>query len=88
MAEINQKSGRTNSWSPPDTSARMKKFAEDGFVGQTCQLIEILIGTGRNADAETIRDQAVAVLDDPRLKSAVSDAEKRVQTRSPRTGNL
>jgi serine/threonine protein kinase len=84
IADMNQKRGWTNAWSPPDTSAMMKHSAEDRFVGQTCQLIEILIGTGRKANAESIRDQAVGVLDDPRLKSAVSDAEKRIQQRSLR----
>ena len=64
---------------PPGMSEIMKKSSEDGFVGQTCKLIEILIGAGRKAEAEKIRDQAVAVLDDPRLKSAVSDAEERVR---------
>ena len=84
---MNQKRGLTNSWSPPDTSALMKKFTENRFVGQTCQLIEILVATGRKADAERIRDQAVAILDDPRLKSAVSDVEEQIQKRSLRTGN-
>jgi serine/threonine protein kinase len=64
--------------SPPDASAMMKKAAEDRFVGQTCQLIEILVATGHKADAEGIRDQAVAVLDDPRLKSAVDVAAQKV----------
>jgi hypothetical protein len=66
------------SWSPPDASAMMKKSAEDRFVGQTRQLIEILVATDHKADAESIRDQAVAVLDDPRLKSAVDDAAQKV----------
>ena len=48
----------------------MSKLSDDRFVGQTCQLIEILVGTGHQADAEKIRDEAVAVLDDARLKSA------------------
>ena len=56
----------------------MKKSAEDRFVGQTRQLIEILVATDHKADAEGIRDQAVAVLDDPRLKSAVDDAAQKV----------
>ena len=64
---------------PPDTTARMKKWAEDRFVGGTAQLIEILIGLGRKAEAEKIRDQAVAVFDDARLKSAVTDAEATVR---------
>ncbi len=82
MAEMNQKRGWTNSWTPPDTSALMKKSAEDRFVGQTRQLIEILIATGHNADATNIRDQAVAILDDERLKSAVSDAAEKLQKQS------
>ncbi len=85
MATINQQLGLSSS--PPDTSALMKKFAENRFVGQTCQLIEILVATGRKADAERIRDQAVAILDDPRLKSAISDVEEQIQKRSLRTGN-
>jgi hypothetical protein len=87
MATINQQRGLTNSWSPPDTWAMMKKSAEDRFVGQTRQLIEILVATGRKADAERIRDQAVAILDDPRLRSAISDVEEQIQKRSLRTGN-
>jgi serine/threonine protein kinase len=87
MATINQQRGLTNSWSPPDTWVMMKKSAEDRFVGQTCQLIEILVAAGHKADADGIRDQAVAILDDPRLKSAVSDVEEKIQQRSLGTGN-
>ena len=50
--DIDQQRGVTNSWAPPDTSAMMKKSGEDRFVGQTRQLIEILVGTGHKADAE------------------------------------
>ncbi len=63
----------------PDEAARMKKWAEDRFVGDTGRLIETLVGVGRKAEAEKIRNQAVAVLDDARLKSAVADAEARVR---------
>jgi hypothetical protein len=41
-------------------------------------LIEILVATDHKADAEGIRDQAIAVLDDARLKSAVDDAAQKV----------
>ncbi len=58
------------------------KFADGNFVGQVRQLIEILVATGNQADAEKIRDQAVVVLDDARLKSAVSDAEEKIEKRS------
>jgi hypothetical protein len=43
-----------------------------------CELIEILVGAGKAADAEKVREQAVALLDDPRLKPAVADAESRI----------
>jgi hypothetical protein len=58
----------------PEGPARVKKSAEDKFVGQTRQLIEILVATNHQPEAEKIRDQAVAILDDARLKSAVTDA--------------
>ena len=83
MAAINQQRGLANSWAPPDTSAMMKKSGEDSFVGRTRQLIEILVATGHKADAERIRDQAIAILDDPRLKSAVSDVEEKIQKGGP-----
>jgi len=63
----------------PDTTEAAKKMHEDIFVRQVRQLIEILVGTGHQADAEKIHDEAVAVLDDPRLQSAISDAEGKVQ---------
>jgi hypothetical protein len=78
MAATNRQHGLTNSWSSPDTSAMMKKSAEDRFVGHTLQLIEILVATGHKADAEGIRDQAIDVLDDPRLRSSVDDAAQKV----------
>jgi hypothetical protein len=78
MDGMNQKRGWTNSWSPPDTSAMMKESAEGRFVGQTCRLIEILVATDHKADAESIREQAIAVLDDPRLKSSVDDAAQKL----------
>ncbi|MDR3402031.1 MAG: protein kinase [Chthoniobacter sp.] len=53
--------------------------ASNRFVANTCQLIEILVGAGRKTEAETIRDEAVALLDDARLKSAVSDAEEKIR---------
>ena len=79
IAETNQKFGRTNACTPLDTSAMMKQSAEASFVAQTRQLIEILVATGHTADAEIIRDQAVTVLDDARLHSAISDAAKKIK---------
>ncbi len=62
-----------------DTLAMLKKSSDDRFVGQVCRWVEILVGTGGKAEAERLRDQTLTVLDDPRLKSAVSDAEERVR---------
>jgi serine/threonine protein kinase/tetratricopeptide (TPR) repeat protein len=64
---------------PPGMAEMIRKSAEVRFVSQTCQLIEILIGAGRKAEAEEIHQQALAVLADPRLKSALNDAEERVR---------
>jgi tRNA A-37 threonylcarbamoyl transferase component Bud32 len=64
---------------PPDRSEWMKTFAQNRFIGGVCQLIEILVGTDHKAEAERIQGQAIAVLDDARLKSAVTDAEERVR---------
>lgn len=58
------------------------KMADNNFVGQTRQLIQILVGANRKSEAEKIREEALAVLDDDRLKSAVSDAEKEIEKRS------
>jgi hypothetical protein len=48
------------------------------FVEKTCQLIEILVATGHKADAEKIREQAATFNNDPRLKTAVQDALKKL----------
>jgi len=63
----------------PRSALSLPKLADQTFVGQTRQLIEILVGTHSKADAEKIRSEALALLDDPRLKSAVEDAEKKIQ---------
>jgi serine/threonine protein kinase len=59
----------------------LPKFADRQFVDQTRQLIEILVGAGQNDEAEKIQNQAVAVLDDALLKSAVSDAQEKINLR-------
>ncbi|MFO1487449.1 MAG: protein kinase [Verrucomicrobiota bacterium] len=62
-----------------EQSASAPPHADRRFVDQTRQLIEILVGTSRRAEAEEIRDRAIAVVDDSRLKSAVDDAEAAVR---------
>jgi tetratricopeptide (TPR) repeat protein len=50
----------------------------ENFVNLVCTEVEILVGTGQKAEAENISAQAIAVLDDPRLRSSVTDAEARI----------
>ena len=52
--------------------------ADNLLVGNTRQLIEILVGAGQKSDAQNICTQALALVDDPRLQTAISDAEKRI----------
>jgi|SRR5665213_565768 len=59
---------------PPDVG----QMATNNFVGQVCKLVEILVATDHMADAEKIRDEAVAIIDDARLHSAISDAEEKI----------
>jgi len=59
---------------PPD----MGEMATNSFVGQICTLVEILVGAGDQPTAEKIRDEALMVVEDARLKSAVDDAEHKV----------
>jgi hypothetical protein len=82
---ILQQQGQNNHWTPPpDPSDALKQGAEGGFISSTRRLIEILVATGHTSDAKKIREEAVAVLDDPRLKSAVSDAEEKVHSTPPK----
>jgi hypothetical protein len=59
--------------------ASILKASNDRFVSRVCRWVEILVATGGKAEAEKIRDQALLVMDDPRLNSALSDAEERVR---------
>lgn len=59
------------------------RVAKTLFVGEVCRLIEILVGTGHQDEAEFIRGKAVALLDDPRLQSAVTQAEEHIK--NPKT---
>jgi hypothetical protein len=66
---------------PPSAgaSAVMANSATNQFVRSVTQLIEILVGTEQKGEAEKIRDQAMSAMDHERLRSAVADAEARVQ---------
>jgi hypothetical protein len=57
----------------------MGQMATNNFVGRVGKLVEVLVGAGDPATAVKIRDEAVAVLDDPRLRSSVSEAEANLK---------
>ena len=63
---------------PSDNSQRMEKMTKDHFVGKVREHIEILVATGDQADAKKIQKEALAVLDDPRLETAVDDADTKI----------
>jgi hypothetical protein len=75
MDEYRAQKGQTR---PVGPSFMPPPAADNILVGDTRQLIEILVGAGHKADAENICTQALALVDDPRLKSAISDAEKKM----------
>jgi hypothetical protein len=76
-----EQTAKTNSLSantPAPFLPEPPRLADKKFVGQTRQLIEILVGANRKTDAGKIREEALAVLDVSELQSAVSDAEKKI----------
>jgi serine/threonine protein kinase/type II secretory pathway pseudopilin PulG len=80
MAVINHQPNGTNLWFHPDNSAFLKRNAESRFIGQTRQLIEILVATDTDpSTAQDIQNKALSVLNVPQLQSAVSDAENKIQ---------
>jgi hypothetical protein len=50
-----------------------RRSADGRFVASVSQLIEALKGVGRLAEAESIRTQATALVNDPKFESAVGD---------------
>ena len=71
---------------PPHPPPELEKMAIDRFVRKVCELVEILVATGHLTDAEKIHEQAVTVVEDARLRSAVSDAQTRVHDKPVQNG--
>ncbi len=69
-------------WNLPSYApAEPPKTADNTFIGQTRQLIEILVGTGKQRVAEDIYNQAISLLPgDDRLTFALRDAEENIQS--------
>ncbi|HWQ91564.1 MAG TPA: carboxypeptidase-like regulatory domain-containing protein, partial [Clostridia bacterium] len=63
------------------TTPTPPQMADKSFVARTCELIEILVATHQTDAAKHIRDQAIALVDDPKLKSSLEDAKARIATK-------
>jgi Tfp pilus assembly protein PilE len=88
IAAMNHQPNGTNQWSPPDNSAFFKRNAESRFIGQTRQLIEILVATDNDLSAaQDIQNKALSVLNVPQMQSAMSDAEEKIRNARTRTAN-
>lgn len=61
---------------PPDID--LGSHVTNIFVNRVCLMVDVLVAADHKAEAENIRDQAVVILNDPRLKSAVTDAEQKL----------
>ena len=75
---------QTNRWPRPsrhtyDPSDTMRKASTNTFVCAVVPVLEILVATGRQAEAEKFRAQALATADDPRLRPALSDVEAKIR---------
>ena len=64
---------------PEAKRSQLRQQADRSFIKSSRTLVEILVGVERKAEAESIRDQALVVLNVPELQSAVADAEARVE---------
>lgn len=71
---------RQHGWTniPTFTSPNLSAMPRNHFVGQVRQLIEILVATGDRAGAEKIQHEALAVLSDSRLETAMADADDKI----------
>ena len=60
----------------PRFGAAHKDFTEKRFTESVLQLIEVGLATDRRKDAESIQKQALAVLDDARIRKAIPAEDK------------
>jgi len=67
---------------PEANRTSLREHVQRTFIKDTRKLVEILVGVSRNTEAEAIRDQGVALLDEPEMRSAMTDAEQKVASHS------
>lgn len=65
---------------PPSAHlAPPQNIAKSNFVCQVGCLVEVLVGTGHEAEAEYIREKAMTVLDDSLIQASVINAEEHIK---------
>ncbi|MSU61274.1 MAG: hypothetical protein EXS31_02575 [Pedosphaera sp.] len=57
----------------------LRRSADQQFATKARQLIDVLVGAGRTAEAERVRVQAVSMVNDPQLKTAGTDGKTKAE---------
>jgi hypothetical protein len=60
----------------------MKAFAENTFVQETAELIEILTGAGRGDEAAKVKEQVLAVVDNAKIREAIDKGIARAKSKA------
>jgi hypothetical protein len=60
----------------------MKAYAENTFVQETAELIEILTGAGRGDEAAKVKEQAMAIVDNAKIREAIDKAIARAKPKA------
>jgi hypothetical protein len=74
--ELNLSMMRTK---PKRNTPGMRQYTDDSFIKSTCQLIEILMGLGKKAEAEEIQKRALRYFDHDKIRDAIKDSEQKIE---------
>jgi hypothetical protein len=59
---------------------KFRKYTDNDFMQSTRRLVEALMGVGRKSEALEVQKRALSYFDHPEIRSAVSDAEAKLQS--------
>jgi hypothetical protein len=60
----------------------MKAYAEETFVRESSELIEILTGAGRGDEAAKVKEQVLAVVDNAKIREAIDKGIARAKSKA------
>lgn len=60
----------------------MKAYAEETFIRESSELIEILTGAGREAEAAKVKEQVLAVVDNNKIREAIDKGIARAKSKA------